>query len=465
YLTATQAPPTMRRTPQRPRPAEPLVATPRTIEPPTKKIFNCIADDSALLAGAKKSTRDGIRKWIANGQIRLFVPLYTLAQTTRLKDGNGRISSDAEDALVWLDDATSTYPHLVTLQGGFEKFETWAEVEKFALPRTLFSEGDVDDEEVDGFADQLAQNTETKLTIRDATLSMSSADTDGSRSATPSSGHTARSSVSPEPPTQCPPKSRVRSRASKSPAKKTTPDSSSTSGVPSHLRPLFNYILWRIHQELDPVAALESFIFLTDDPTKTKLAQRFGIRTKSLADIRYVVAREEREFKNRQLVQRKEIESNAVLARPDTRATAAPAVKEEEKVRPELLPVDERPAAVSEEEEDEVLLKRPPKAPAAMLAQHKSPKSGNKAMDPNQFSRGAQTPTRGNARGGAFRGNSSRGRGPSFTPTTAGRGATPAKLDLTPTTNDNGPIDPNSFTRPAANTNKFRGGRRLWVPT
>ena len=67
----------MRRTPQRPRSGDTPVATPRTIEPPTKKIFNCIADDSALLAGAKKSTRDGIRKWIANGQIRLFVPLYS----------------------------------------------------------------------------------------------------------------------------------------------------------------------------------------------------------------------------------------------------------------------------------------------------------------------------------------------------------------------------------------------------
>jgi hypothetical protein len=368
-----------------------------------------------------------------------------LAQTTRLKDGNGRISSDAEDALVWLDDATSTYPHLVTLQGGFEKFETWAEVEKFALPRTLFSEGDADDEEVEAFSEDLVQDTETKLAIRDPNLSMSSVDTDGSRSATPSSVHTARSSVSAEPLAECPPKSRGRSHATKSPAKKTAPGSASTSGVPSHLRPLFNYILWRIHQELDPVAALESFIFLTDDPTKTKLAQRFGIRTKSLADIRYVVAREEREFKNRQLVQRKEIESNAVLARPDTRATTStlPA-DEEDKVRPELLPVDERPAPVSEDEEDEVVLK---------------------LMDSNQFSRGGQTPVRGNARGGALRGNASRGRGTPLTPTNAGRGTAPAKLDLTPTTNGNGPIDPNSFTRPAANTNKFRGGRRLWVPT
>jgi hypothetical protein len=78
----------MRRTPQRPRPAETAIATPRTIEPPTKKIFNCIADDSALLAGAKKSTRDGIRKWIANGQIRLFVPLYSTSPCTQSQHHN-----------------------------------------------------------------------------------------------------------------------------------------------------------------------------------------------------------------------------------------------------------------------------------------------------------------------------------------------------------------------------------------
>lgn len=395
------------------------------------------------------------------GRQRLTAP--ALGQATRLKDGNGRISSDAEDALVWLDDATSTYPHLVTLQGGFEKFETWAEVEKFALPKTLFSEGDIEDEELDGFSDDLAQTTESKLTLGEANLSMSSADTDGSRSVSPSSVHTARSSVSAHSPPEFPSKPRARSHT-KSPIKKATPDNSSSSGVPSHLRPLFNYILWRIHQELDPVAALESFIFLTDDPTKIKLAQRFGIRTKSLADIRYVVAREEREFKNRQVVQRKEIENNAVLARPNIRDTSVASAKEEESVRPELLPVDERPAPVTDDDEDEVLLKRPPKAPAAMLAQQQSPKRGNKVMDPNQFSRGAQTPSRGNSRGGSFRGSTPRGRGSSFTPVTAGRGAANAKLDPTPT-NGNGPIDPNSFTRPPANTNKFRGGRRLWVPT
>lgn len=43
---------------------------------PTRKLFNCIVDDSALVAGVKKSTRNGIRQWVKNGQIRLFVPLH-----------------------------------------------------------------------------------------------------------------------------------------------------------------------------------------------------------------------------------------------------------------------------------------------------------------------------------------------------------------------------------------------------
>jgi hypothetical protein len=49
----------------------------RAPEPPKRKVFNCIVDDTALIAGVKKSTRDGIRKWISQGAIRLFVPLHS----------------------------------------------------------------------------------------------------------------------------------------------------------------------------------------------------------------------------------------------------------------------------------------------------------------------------------------------------------------------------------------------------
>lgn len=69
----------MRRTQQRPRSwgTDGNRMRTTTSEPLAIKVFNCIVDDRALVAGAKKSTRDGIRKWITGGQIRLFVPLYS----------------------------------------------------------------------------------------------------------------------------------------------------------------------------------------------------------------------------------------------------------------------------------------------------------------------------------------------------------------------------------------------------
>ena len=53
-----------------------------------RKIFNCILDDTALVAGVKKRTRNGIRQWVKNGQIRLFVPLHGM-HMDRGNEGNG----------------------------------------------------------------------------------------------------------------------------------------------------------------------------------------------------------------------------------------------------------------------------------------------------------------------------------------------------------------------------------------
>jgi hypothetical protein len=62
--------------PQRPKAND---VRPRASELPTttRKVFNCIVDDTALIAGVKSSTRDGIRKWVSQGAIRLFVPLHS----------------------------------------------------------------------------------------------------------------------------------------------------------------------------------------------------------------------------------------------------------------------------------------------------------------------------------------------------------------------------------------------------
>ena len=67
----------MRRSTFPPRATKPDAAM-RAPEPPQRKIFNCIVDDTALIAGVKKSTRDGIRKWVSQGAICLFVPLHSM---------------------------------------------------------------------------------------------------------------------------------------------------------------------------------------------------------------------------------------------------------------------------------------------------------------------------------------------------------------------------------------------------
>lgn len=374
-------------------------------------------------------------------------------------------------------------PHLVTLQGGFEKFETWAEVEKLSLPRPLFSEGDLEDDA--DMTEHLSYEADTKLTLeekREKNLSMSSVGSDASRSASPSSDRSLHSPSSPLSPPDSPAKtsaepcSRKGLRPTSLPSIDNSTADTSGSGVPHHLQPLFNYILWRIHQEIDPGAALDSFIFLCDDPAKSRLAGRFGIRVKTLADIRFVVAREEREFKNRQLVQRKENEKaggSAPNSRPPTRGSAAalaPALEIHE-VTNALDSVSAGQEDDDDDDDEEILHKRAPKAPAAMIAaqQQRSPRPANKVLDPNNFSRnGVHATGRGNLRGGAFRGGAARG------VAVSGRGSGGRPRDMSGSPNQGpieslnargGPIDPNSFSRPS--TNRFRGGggRRLWQPT
>ncbi|KAK6438839.1 hypothetical protein LTR95_004958 [Oleoguttula sp. CCFEE 5521] len=404
---------------------------------PSRKIFNCIIDDTALVAGVKKSTRNGVRQWVKNGQIRLFVPLHALEQLSRQKNASTRHGEDVRDTLEWLDHATTTYPHTIRLQGADETYERWEEVERFTVPRSLFSENDHVDPEQD--VSGLEEDTATKLTLteRGRKASIGSMNTASSTSAARSSFESTRSMSPTSPPT--------------SPAKAYTTaatDSSASQGsgstaVPVRLRPLFNYILWRIHQELDPVAALETFIFLCNDPIKVHAAKGFDIRCKRLEQLRDAVGREERDVRNRLSVTSKDLAGTP---------------------------------------------KSPPKAPAAMLL----PQPTTAVIDPDAFTRTVQpvgskpafpkapqspraafvAPARGGPVGAStntLRGNSMRGRGNitairgGQTPPMARRGG-PVALP-----NGNGAqIDPNSFERPRggfAGRGAANGARKLWVPT
>ncbi|KAI7274799.1 hypothetical protein KC335_g2149 [Hortaea werneckii] len=433
---------------------------------PARKIFNCIVDDTALVAGVKRSTRNGIRQWVKNGQIRLFVPLHALEQLGKQKGMTNRHGEDVRETLQWLDDATNKYPNAVTLQGGDQYYENWNEVERFAVPRTLFSENDhmpepEPEQETNGLPEQAG-----KLNLEDKPqkASGSSAASAGSGSASPSSMQSERSSLSPVSPPTSPTKdlSSPAKPTSKSAPETTT---SSSASVPQRLQPLLNYILWRIHQELNPAAALESFIFLCNDPNKVQYARGFDIRSKRLEQLRDVIGREDRDWRNRQ----------SMLNRENQQQTSPTATNATED---------------AEEDDDEVVYKPPvPRGPAA-VTQQQSQRSQANVMDPNEFGRNTQpahqetqpTTPRANhaqpqqARGGhssnGNRGNqrngmrgSPRGRG---TPLNGRGGFAPGSrvpAAMQPGVQPNGEIDPESFARPRGSGYTGRGGRKLWVPT
>nr|POE77492.1 hypothetical protein CFP56_09139 [Quercus suber] len=462
------------RTP-RSRPTSQQSAQPYSVQP-VRKIFNCIVDDTALVAGVKKSTRNGIRQWVKNGQIRLFVPLHALDQLSRQKNSGNRHGEDVRETLQWLDEATTKYPHAVTLQGGDQYYQKWAEVEKFAVPRTLFSEHDhMDEPETEMERKILREDSTNKLTLsdQDPKTPLSSAGSNVSGTASPSSMRSVRSSVSPVSPPTSP------NKACSSPVTPFTAlteahvhEGSASATVPVRLQPLFNYILWRVHQELDPIAALESFIFLCNDSNKVNYARGFDIRYKRLEQLREAVSREDRDFRNRRNLQNRGTQT---------------AVQSTEADVPAPLAQDN-----DDSNDDEVVFKPPPRAPAAMLQQQ-----SKNVMDPNAFSRSTTAglspehkgssqplsprqpklqpqaqhgrgtvpfPQHGNGRNSARGSTRGRGFGPTAGPNRGGFSPVSRAADISSTPPE-GQIDPDSFTRPRGSGYTGRGGRKLWVPT
>lgn len=371
---------------------------------------------------------------------------------SRQKNTTNRHGEDVRDTLEWLDHATSKYPHIVTLQGAEETFAKWSEVEKFAVPRSLFSENDhVESEHEEEQSSSVVEEMgapKLEFAANSGRGSISSMATDRSLSPNADSVGSLPTGGAPLSPPTSPMKAL---EVNEKPTIEGTGATavSTNASIPVRLQPLLNYILWRIHQELDPVAALETFIFLCNDPAKSQAAKGFEVRFKRLEQLREAIGREDREFKNKVSLLNKEAQQNAVDV-PATNGTAA--------------------------------TRSPPVAPAAMIGPQTN------VIDPDTFGRSIQQaqpingnaqsprgasaqPSRGGMNRGTFRGGNTRGRG-AFDPAkmpappnafsglaNAGprrRGPAPAQTDSQ--------IDPNSFERPRGGF-AGRGSRKLWVPT
>lgn len=459
-------------------------------DPPSRKVFNCIPDDTALIAGVKKSTRDGIRKWVNQGAIRLFVPLQTLGQLDRLKNGMDRVNADAKEAIKWLDDITSIQDNpaygRVQLEGTDEHFTTWAEVEQFMQPETLLSleESSESSESDEDYADDL----DSYSNILDASDEASPLNSPRARieslAYTQSPNGAVRNSFDSR-------------RADPFPKNK----------VPAYLRPLFNHILWRIHQEANPDAALDNFILLTNDPIKQHIAQRFGIRAKRLEQLRDAVGREDREYKNRMTVYKMENDIPRTSSEKSRSGQGSPEpvtscngeaqddvddIADDFAAHAMLSTTNGNKEELSDDE-DVVVFSPVQRAPSAA--------ANTPVWDPNEFGRTNQARGRGSplgprgrggrggipdrgARGGrggiaerggrggfaergARGGHSERGgrggrggflpRGNYVAPR-GHRAPAPARID------PNQPIDPDSFARPAVGGTVIGGRRKLWEP-
>lgn len=164
---------------------------------PNRKVFNVIVDATALINGVRRNTRDGIKRWVNTGAIRLVIPMHTLKQLNTLKETRAdRFGQDAKDTLIWLDQITEQHEIVnegwVKIQEGHEEYSSWEEVEQYLLPKTLLSH--VESETRTGSTPEGAM---AKLYVDDSAdlASLSSKNSDDLRPVTPSSPDSAFSNA------------------------------------------------------------------------------------------------------------------------------------------------------------------------------------------------------------------------------------------------------------------------------
>ncbi|PGG96958.1 hypothetical protein GX51_07563 [Blastomyces parvus] len=284
-----------------------------------RKVFHCVVDDTALTTNISE-----IKKWTSSGAITLIVPLYTLERLRALKKSGSQIGMNAREAVRFLDRVTSGKHDIpsskIALQGPMEQFETWEEAENYFLPEFEeevedLSGSDVDEDELETHKDMesgeaKSEHTEAKSLNEMSQMLLSKLNfkkepdavsiTSGGTRSHAASLASGSSQTSPE----C-----TAAKLAADPALTSNVGSSvnghrrSTSGsvipsVPVTIKPLLSAVLWRLHCQSGATPGVNSCILVTNDRITQTWAQKFGITTKNIHQLRTAIIYEEKEFKN-----------------------------------------------------------------------------------------------------------------------------------------------------------------------
>jgi hypothetical protein len=272
---------------------------------------------------------------VANADRSAF--FSALERLQALKRGPAQAAINSREALRFLDRVTSGKDSIssdrVILQGPMEQYETWADVEQFFLPEFeeeiddgVYEATEIADRELSipqveeevkingnakmamggpglpGLSSDLSQMLLSKLNFKKEPEVPNGLQRDIKSSVSP-----------PSTGTQSAPGSRSSSRSSQTSPGYTNGTiakaahsrghqrSGSTASIPPSpdaLRPLLSALLWAAHAK-DGVHPVKNITLVTNDPDTQIWAQKYGIMTKNIHQLRTAIQYEEKEFKNR----------------------------------------------------------------------------------------------------------------------------------------------------------------------
>ncbi|KAI5808530.1 hypothetical protein DFH27DRAFT_229444 [Peziza echinospora] len=102
----------------------------RKLAPPTRKVYHCVADDSAFTVGIAE-----IKRWVVDGAVEITVPLATLDGLDMAKKGTDPLNVNARETIRYFDriQSGSLAVRGINFQTPTEAFESFKDCEKYMI--------------------------------------------------------------------------------------------------------------------------------------------------------------------------------------------------------------------------------------------------------------------------------------------------------------------------------------------